>query len=59
LSGLEKAIQQLGEEIHAQYVLSFLPNEPKPGFHALRVQVQVPGKPRVRSRPGYWVNAAP
>ena len=59
LSSLEKAIQQLGEEIHAQYVISFLPNEPKPGYHALRVQVGVSGKVQVRSRPGYWVNAAP
>jgi VWFA-related protein len=59
LSGLEKAIQQLGEEIHSQYVISFMPKEPKPGFHNLSVQVQPGVKLRIRTRPGYWANAAP
>lgn len=59
LSGLEKAIQELGTEIHAQYVISFMPKEPKPGFHTLTVQVNPGAKLRIRARPGYWVNPAP
>jgi VWFA-related protein len=59
LNGLEKAIQALGEEIHAQYVISFMPKEPKPGYHALTVQVQPGAKLRVRARPGYWANVTP
>jgi VWFA-related protein len=58
LNGLEKAIVQLGEEIHSQYVISFMPKEPKPGFHTLSVQVQPGTKLRIRARPGYWANAA-
>ncbi len=59
LPGLEKAIQNLGEEIHSQYVISFMPKEPKPGYHALTVQVQPGTNLRIRTRPGYWVNATP
>lgn len=59
LGGLEKAIQKLGEEIHSQYVISFMPKEPKPGFHTLSVQVQPGAKLRIRARPGYWANATP
>ncbi len=59
LPGLEKAIQNLGEEVHSQYVISFIPKEPKLGYHALTVQVQPGTNLRIRTRPGYWVNATP
>ncbi len=54
LKGLENAIENLGEELHSQYVLSFTPADPEPGHH--RLEVQVPGRPglRIRSRPAYW-----
>lgn len=54
-SGLEDAIQAVGEEVHRQYVVSFQPAPDKPGtFHALRMEVN--GRPalRVRARAGYW-----
>lgn len=55
LSGLENAIQELGEEVHSQYVLSFTPQNPAPGYHKL--EVRVAGRQLVvRARPGYWVN---
>ena len=58
LSGLESAIEKLGEELHSQYVLSFTPKDPAPGFHALTVMISEP-KARIRARPGYWANATP
>ena len=59
LAGLEKAIQNLGEEIHSQYVISFIPKEPQPGYHTLTVQVQPGTNFRIRTRPGYWANSTP
>jgi VWFA-related protein len=52
---LEAAIARLGEEIHSQYLLSFVPVETKDmGLH--RIEVKVPKYPNavVRARPGYW-----
>ena len=59
LPGLETAIQNHGEEIHSQYVISFMPKEPQPGYHTLTVQVQPGSNLRIRTRPGYWVNSTP
>jgi VWFA-related protein len=52
---LEDAIGKLGSELHTQYVLSFVPEEPVPGYHNLEVKVTRAGDFRVRARPGYWV----
>lgn len=57
LTGLEAAIEKLGEELHAQYVLSFTPKSPTPGYHALTVTVALP-KVTIRARPGYFANAS-
>jgi VWFA-related protein len=54
-SGLESAIARLGEEIHGQYVLSFVPDAAETGYHALDVDVVRDGEFRVRARPGYWI----
>jgi VWFA-related protein len=51
---LERAITQIGEEIHGQYLLAYTPsNTAGNGFHHIRVVTQRPGV-EVRSRPGYW-----
>ena len=53
--GLEETITRAGEEIHSQYLLSFVPQEStNHGFH--RLDVIVPSHPDavVRARPGYW-----
>lgn len=57
--GLEEAIEKLGAELHSQYVLSFTPVEPEPGYHKLEVQVK--GRPNsvVRARPAYWSMSGP
>jgi VWFA-related protein len=55
LKGLEEAITRAGEEIHSQYLLSFVPkSSDNRGFH--RLDVAVPSRPDavVRARPGYW-----
>jgi VWFA-related protein len=56
LNGLEKAIEQLGEELHGQYIFSFTPKDPIPGYHALTIQIKDGANFKIRARPGYWVN---
>jgi VWFA-related protein len=56
---LEKAVTALGEELHSQYLLSYVPNnQDEGGFHDIRVEVNRP-RMEVRTRPGYWVAARP
>jgi len=54
LNGLEEAISRAGEDIHSQYLISFVPPPSSAGFHQL--VVVVPSRPDAvtRSRPGYW-----
>jgi len=55
LNSLENTISRTGEEIHSQYLLSFVPaHSKKSGFH--RIQVAVPSMPDavIRVRAGYW-----
>lgn len=52
---LEKAIHEIGDEVHRQYILSFPPPVSTPGlFHKIRVEVI--GRPdlHVKTREGYW-----
>jgi VWFA-related protein len=54
--GLEEAIQQIGEQLHSQYVVAYTPNNKEEGgFH--QIAVQIAGRPdyRTQTRPGYWV----
>jgi VWFA-related protein len=52
--GLERAVTQIGEEIHGQYLLSYTPaHSSDAGFHRIRVVSKRAGL-EVRSRPGYW-----
>ena len=52
--GLETAVRKFGEDLHSQYVLTFVPDQPTPGYHALDVRVRRPGL-QVRARPGYRI----
>ncbi|HEY1339696.1 MAG TPA: VWA domain-containing protein [Bryobacteraceae bacterium] len=56
---LETAIQKFGGELHAQYVLSFAPEAPAPGYHKLEVRIVRPGSYQIRARPGYWPDEEP
>ncbi len=51
---LERAVTQIGEEIHSQYLLTYSPSKTnESGFHRIRVTTKRRGA-EVRSRPGYW-----
>ncbi len=51
---LERDISGIGEELHSQYFLTYLPNnQDEAGFHQIVVQVEKPNL-KVRARDGYW-----
>lgn len=54
LKGLEQTIIRAGEEIHSQYLLSFVPQQPGKGYHHIEVMIPSRTDARVRARPGYW-----
>jgi len=57
--GLEEAIIDIGNEIHSQYLLTYLPNNPDDsGYHEIEVKILKPGL-KVSTRPGYWSAARP
>jgi VWFA-related protein len=51
---LEHALEQLGAELHSQYVVSFAPKAPAPGYHRIEVRLARGGGYVIRARPGYW-----
>jgi VWFA-related protein len=51
--GLEDAIEKLGRELHAQYVLSFAPDSSEPGQHRIEVRLARGGDFHIRARPHY------
>lgn len=56
---LERAVSEIGAELHSQYLLTYLPNNPtEGGFHEITVQILKPDL-KVRTRTGYWVAAKP
>jgi VWFA-related protein len=62
---LERAIHEIGQELHSQYLLSYSPNNKmEAGFHEIRVDVmgrtgRTRRELRTRYRPGYWLAAVP
>ena len=56
---IQSAIDKIGGEIHAQYILSYTPDvEGPPGFHKINVSVSRP-RVIVRTRPGYFIDGTP
>ena len=54
LTGLEKVVAKVGEDLHSQYLLSFQADGKGEGkYHAITVRVNR-GDVAVRTRPGYW-----
>ena len=52
---IEKAIDQIAAELHAQYTIAYRPTGAAPsGFHNIKVEVMRPGV-TVRARPGYYL----
>ena len=57
IKSLERAVSDLGEELHSQYMLSYSPSDQvleEAGYHKIRVDVNRPSL-EVRTRPGYWM----
>jgi len=55
-NGLEEAIQQIGEQLHSEYLISYSPsNKLEGGFHQISVYVNSPLAKRIQVRPGYWM----
>lgn len=56
---LERAVADIGDELHSQYLLSYNPNNKmEGGYHTIRVEVNRNGL-KVTTRPGYWMAAVP
>lgn len=57
-ASIEKAIDEIGGELHAQYALSYTPTgSGEAGYHEIEVRVRRPGL-TVRARPGYYLAAS-
>jgi VWFA-related protein len=54
--GIEKVIEDLGVEVHSQYILSFPQRETAPGIHRIEVTVSNRSDLRIRSRRVYWTD---
>jgi len=51
---LERAVSDLGEELHSQYLLTYVPNnQSEAGYHNIVVQVLKPDM-KIRARDGYY-----
>ncbi|MEQ1946699.1 MAG: VWA domain-containing protein [Bryobacteraceae bacterium] len=56
---LDRAISDLGEELHSQYLLTYTPNnQDEPGYHNIVVKVNKPDM-KVRTRDGYYLAGTP
>lgn len=55
---IRTALDRIGGELHAQYILSYVPSiDPPAGFNKINVTVSRPNL-KLRARPGYYVSAA-
>ena len=55
---IEKVIDEIGGELHSQYVLSYTPSDSDvKGFHQIKVDVQHRAELKVHTRPGYYLAA--
>jgi len=55
---LEAVVSKMGEELHSQYLITYMPNEQvkmQGGWHDIKVQVT--RQMKARTRPGYWAAA--
>jgi VWFA-related protein len=54
LRSLERAIGQVGEELHSQYLLSYTAPRGQPGLHRIEVKLRDRPDAVIRARPAYW-----
>jgi VWFA-related protein len=58
-ASLERSLQTISNHMPNRYILSFQPQSPQPGFHAVGLQVRGYDGLKVSARTGYWAEAAP
>jgi VWFA-related protein len=51
---IQKAIDEIGGELHAEYTISYRPSGEQTGYHEIKVTMDRPGV-NVRTRPGYYI----
>ncbi|MGH9673215.1 MAG: VWA domain-containing protein, partial [Bryobacteraceae bacterium] len=57
---LQRAVSDIGEDLHSQYVLRYSPNNKlEGGWHEVRVTVPTRPGAKTRHRPGYWMAGIP
>lgn len=54
----EVRMNDFTNHLHSRYLLSFTPNDPRPGLHQIRVRLRAAGDDVVLARSRYWVEAA-
>ena len=54
---LGAAFAQIEQDLRTQYYVSFAPQQPSPGYHALRIEVRPAQKLEVHARKGYYAMA--
>jgi len=54
--GLEQDLARMSNHVDNRYILSFHPQTPQPGFHAIGVTMKDYDHLRVSARDGYWFN---
>jgi hypothetical protein len=56
---LDRALSEIGADLHSQYMLTYLPNNMEDaGFHTIMVKVTRP-QLKIRTRDGYYVAGKP
>lgn len=50
----EQRMTDFTNHLHSRYLLNFEPGDPRPGLHAIRVELREPGKQSVLARSSYW-----
>jgi VWFA-related protein len=57
--GLEQAVAKIGNDLHSQYLLTYVPNDSdESGFHNIKVIVDKPDL-KIYTRDGYWWQGGP
>jgi VWFA-related protein len=56
--GLDQAFQDIAEQLHNEYMISYRPNNAdEGGFHTITFSINSPAVKRYQARPGYWLAA--
>jgi VWFA-related protein len=53
-NGFETRMLDFTNHLHSRYLLSFQPQDPRPGLHQLQVRLRDPAKGEILARSSYW-----